>query len=63
MRDRRMDRIYRQLGSVNVVLNAAVREAESLADQRLADDLQKRLWELQEIHRRMPENGRKYRPL
>jgi hypothetical protein len=63
MQDKRITRIDRQLASVVVVITAAAHEAESLLDQRLADDLHEALAAVKRIHNGIGQRGQLYKPL
>lgn len=63
MQDIRLTRIERQIASSLTVLMAATTEAESLKDQRLADDLHKVIFETKRILHGIGPRGQSYKPL
>lgn len=49
------------LGSVLVILNKAIRRAEQLQDQTLAEDLHEIYWSMRDVYSALPARGRRYK--
>lgn len=63
MQDKALYDVDRTLASTIVVLTASVRHAESLVDQKLADDLHELLRSAKRIHHGIGSRGQTYKPL